>query len=788
LVITMRFNLLLFLLAASTGLTGALHAQTPPAPSTAQIGGVPVANLATSTLSTEADTYWVGEVFPLTHRVTGERRVLQSLAGAYDWNPTNLNADEWSTATSNTDTPPGGQAAQTFTQTTRAYGRTAGVIELPRGLQPVTLVTGTSTSGGPGMLTTDTFTIRTAPARVTLKPLPAPPPMGFAGAVGDFTLKASITATEVAVGEAVTWTMELAGAGNWPEVRGIPPRAVSKDFDVVTPAARPSLARGTLFDGSLTEDILLVPTKEGTYRLGPIKFTYFDPKVGKYQVLTSETFILKVGGGGAGLGPEPSITDVGATDPNETVLVPDAPPPVPLDPLSNPLSSIAPFSQNALGAAVAVPGALFVLFWLSLSSRRSRLTDPLRLQREAHEQMERLIGQIDAVVGESPDKLKSLLYSWQRAAAQFGGLTITEPTSAQVAAAIEKRRSGVVGSSWAQLWREANRVMYGEKTAIPADWTKRARAALSDAPVPSVPLFAIFLRRNLLPFLGCLVLLLALAPASARADAAADAYQKGEFAAAEAAWRTELAKNPTDAHLRYNVALALAQQDRWTESTAQALSAFVNDPSNPAIRWQFNLARRLGCRAHLLCPAPRGLRRLRPLVRLLRALPRPALAVRAACLGRRRRWPDKLPEYSELRSARGHGDRRRLPPHPPLLDPQRRGHHPEDLAPAGRLARQRDAHLPRLEPGVVHEWPDGLGADRRADVSLQIGRMRRMGLIGPIRPIGPIGPIPPPSAHVRLTGSTSSTCTMSSGQANSPRSLFRSAMTRVTPFVKYQSW
>lgn len=586
----MRFKLFLSILAVSAGLTGTLRAQTAPTPSTAQIGGVPVANLATSTLSTEADTYWVGEVFPLTHRVSGERRAFQSLAGAYDWNPTNLNADEWSTAVSSTETPAGGTQIQIYTQTTRAYGRTAGVIELPRGIQPVTLVTGTSTSGGPGMMTTDTFTIRTAPAQVTLKPLPAPPPMGFAGAVGDFTLKASITATEVAVGEAVTWTMELAGAGNWPEVRGIPPRAVSKDFDVVTPAARPSLARGTLFEGSLTEDILLVPTKEGTYRLGPIKFTYFDPKVGKYQVLTSETFILKVGSGGAGLAPEPAITDVSVTDPNATVSVPDAPPPVPLDPLTNPLSSIAPFSENALVAAVAIPGGLFVFFWLSLSSRRSRQTDPLRLQRESHEAMQRLITEIDGVVGESPDKLKNLLYAWQRAAAQFGGLTIVEPTSAQVAAAIEKRRAGVVGSSWAQLWREANRVMYGERTTIPADWTKRARAALSDAPVPSVPLLAIFLRRNLLPFFTCLALLLALAPVAARADAASDAYQKGEFAAAEAAWRKASAENPTDAHLRYNLALALAQQDRWTESTAQALAAFVNEPSNAAIRWQFNLS------------------------------------------------------------------------------------------------------------------------------------------------------------------------------------------------------
>jgi hypothetical protein len=583
LVITMRFKLFLSILAVSAGLTGTLHAQTAPTPSTAQIGGVPVANLATSTLSTEADTYWVGEVFPLTHRVSGERRAFQSLAGAYDWNPTNLNADDWSTPVSSTETPANGNPIQNYTQTTRAYGRTAGVIELPRGIQPVTLVTGTSTSGGPGVVTTDTFTIRTAPATVTLKPLPAPPPMGFAGAVGDFTLTASITATEVAVGEAVTWTMELAGAGNWPEIRGIPPRAVSKDFDVVTPAARPNLTRGTLFEGSLTEDILLVPTKEGTYRLGPIKFTYFDPKVGKYQVLTSETFILKVGSGGAGLAPEPSITDVTTTDPSATVSVPDAPPPIPLDPLTNPLSSIAPFTENALITAVAIPGGLFIAFWLALSRLRSRQTDPLRLQREAHDEMERLAAEIDGAAAKSPDKLKTLLYNWQRAAAQFGGLTIVEPTSTQVAAAIEKRRSGAVGASWAQLWREANRVMYGEKSALPSDWTKRARAALSDAPVPSVPILAVFLRRNLLPFFACIALLLALAPVAVRADAAADAYQKGEFAAAEAAWRKASAENPTDAHIRYNLALALAQQDRWTES-ARAGPSRRSSTSLPTLR------------------------------------------------------------------------------------------------------------------------------------------------------------------------------------------------------------
>lgn len=586
----MRFSSLSFSLITTAGFAGSLFAQTPRPPGQGEIDGQPVGSLVTSTLTTEGESFWVGEVFTLTHEIKGERRYLQSLAGAYDWNPANLSSEDWPLATGSSLTPPGGPTQQLFTQRTRVYARSAGTLDLPRGIQPVTLVTGTSASGGPGVQLTDAFSIRTAPAQVLIKALPAPPPMGFAGAVGDFTLKASVTATEVAVGEAVTWTMELAGVGNWPEIRGLPPRAVSKDFDVVTPAARRNQAPGALFDGSLVEDILLVPGKAGTYRLGPLKFTYFDPKVGKYQVLTSETFVLKVGDGGNGVVQEFAITDVAPSDSNDPVTVPDAPPPIPLDPLATPLTSVAPFSPTGLAAAVAVPGACFLAFWLALATQRSRQTDALRSRREAHATMERLLSEIDATVGQSPDKLKDLLYAWQRAAAQFGGLSIVEPTSTQVALAIEKSRHGVTGSSWAQLWREANRVMYGERSAIPADWTKRARAALSDAPVPPVPLIAIFFKRNFLPFLAvAFALLVALAPSSARADAPADDYQAGKFAAAEAAWRKAIAADPSDAHLRYNLSLALAQQDRWTEAMAQALSAFVLDPANPAIRWQFNL-------------------------------------------------------------------------------------------------------------------------------------------------------------------------------------------------------
>lgn len=581
-----RLKLLFLLSAVQAGLAGLLVAQSAPAAGEPAIGGVPVSSLARSTLSTERDTYWVGELFTVTHRVSGQRRSLQGLAGAYQWNPSAFNADEWSGAVASTESSPNGDVA-VYTQTTRGYARAAGTIELPRGTQPVTLVTGLSSSGVPGQVTTDTFPIRSAAAQFTVRPLPAPPPAAFEGAVGDFTLKATITATEVAVGEAVTWTLELAGTGNWPEIRGLPPRAVSRDFDVVTPAARPSFARGTLFEGSLTEDILLLPTKEGTYRLGPVKFTYFDPKIGRYQVLTSETFILKVGGGGSGLAPETDETAESAAA-LQGVPVPEAPPPVPLDPLDGPLDGIAPFSRPALETVVVAPLAGLLVFWLGLAVRRSHLTDPLRPQRLARNEMKAIFAQLEHAAGKDAAAVRRLLFSWQRAAGRLGELHLSEPTSAQVATAIEKKRRGATGAAWIQLWREANRVLYGENKPLPADWTARARAALAAAPVPAVPVFATFFKRNLLPFLGCLALLLA--PGAVRADEGAEAYQRGDFAAAEAAWKKASAADPADAHLRYNLALVYAQQDRWTESVAQALSAFVLEPRNPAIRWQFNLS------------------------------------------------------------------------------------------------------------------------------------------------------------------------------------------------------
>jgi hypothetical protein len=94
--------------------------------------------------------------------------------------------------------------------------------------------------------------------------------------------------------------------------------------------------------------------------------------------------------------------------------------------------------------------------------------------------------------------------------------------------------------------------------------------------------------RNLLPFLA-LAFALTLTPELNAADPAA-AYRQGDFATAEKAWREAVAKAPADWIARHNLALALAQQDRWPEAAAHATAAFVQNPGSTANRWNLALA------------------------------------------------------------------------------------------------------------------------------------------------------------------------------------------------------
>jgi len=427
---------------------------------------------------------------------------------------------------------------------------------------------------------------------LTIKPLP-PAPANFSGAVGQFKFAAKVVPATVAVGEPVTWTLTLTGTGNWPDIAGLPAREVSEDFQVVPSKPKRELKNGSLFDATLSEDAVLVPGKPGSYTLPPVRFTYFDPKTGSYQTLTTGSFNLTVTPAPENKSSPPaeSFAAAAATPGLKLPGPPAAPAAIPRDPLAGAANAPVPWSRRTLTAAVTAPFALLLVFWLGLALRRARATDPRRAQREAYARLAGTLAQLRSAIETSART--RLLLAWQHDAAVLAQLRHAAPAA-----------DALNDQAWQQLWRESEHALYAADHALPGDWVARAATALAARPAPGFSPASLLLPRNLLPFAVAAALLFLglnfprlaadetsnLSPPASHPGAgdASAAYRSGDFAAAEAGWRDALALTPTDWIARHNLGLALAQENRWPEAAAQWSAAFVQHPTDDTLRW--NLA------------------------------------------------------------------------------------------------------------------------------------------------------------------------------------------------------
>ncbi len=537
-------------------------------------------NAATSRLMPANATMWAGEVFPLTYTLDVIRRNFSQLSPTIDWTPTPLITEEWSKPEA-TEMVVNGEPRFAIAYKSRGLAKTPGVLNLASATQLVNLQTG---SIGFGIFQTprvEQVSVESNRPHLTIKPLP-PAPLGFSGAVGDFKLVSKIVPETAAVGEPVTWTLELSGTGNWPDIVGLPSREVSNDFQVVQPKAKRTPAEGKLFDVTLAEDVVLVPTKAGAYTLGPINFSYFDPKSGAYKTITAPRTTLNITAPNAPklFNPTPSPTLETTAPAPETSAKPSAPPPIPAAPAGIPRDPIpgadavrSPLDAHELLAAIAAPFAALLLGWVWLAVRRAQRTDPARARREARTRLAATLAQLRSAP--SPH----LLLAWQHDATALWQIAHAAPPAIAFSDA-----------AWSTLWLEADRSLYGARTDLPADWVARAEAALAAKRVPGFNPLRLFLPRNLLPFAALLFIALVPVALLRAAPDPGTAYRSGDFAAAEKSWRAAVAATPTDWIARHNLSLALAQQDRAGEAAAQAAAAFVQNPADPAARWHFALA------------------------------------------------------------------------------------------------------------------------------------------------------------------------------------------------------
>lgn len=538
------------------------------------VGGSPLESAVSSRVTFEGETVWAGEVFPINYTLSVTDRFRTQLASGPEWDSSPLVVEEWSQPEP-FRTIVSGEPRTNVRYTSRGSVSQPGRYTFDPVNQLVNVQVPATGFSLFQAYQAQQFTVTSNEPSVVVRPLPQPAPPAFTGAVGQFQLTSRIVPETATVSEPVTWTLELTGTGNWPEITGLPAREASRDFRVVQPQAKRTNAEGALFEASLTEDVVLVPTRPGTYTLGPVTWSYFDPATGSYQTVSTESVSVTISAAQpAQLGNTPPVAPAVSDVPAEPPAAPAAPAPIPRDPLPGSAAAPVPWSNAALvGGAMAAVGWL-PLFWLALAWRRARATDPLRARREAKERLLRTLSDLgterDAV------RIRTLLLQWQHEAAALWGLHRAAPTASSLASKPE----------WMQLWAEADRVIYGNDTALPAGWTGRAEAAVRGLQIASFAPHTLFLPRNLFPFLAALVFIAA-SPISGGQPL--EAYARSEFTEAEQAWREQVAVQPTDWIAHHNLALALAQQDRWGEAAAHAAAAFLQQPSNHSVQWHLAL-------------------------------------------------------------------------------------------------------------------------------------------------------------------------------------------------------
>lgn len=130
--------------------------------------------------------------------------------------------------------------------------------------------------------------------KIRVKPLPEPRPQGFAGAVGNFTLKASTDKTEAKANEPVNFTLRISGTGNL-KLIDQPKVDYPIGFEVYDSRIRENINNTESgASGSKTFETLIIPRHQGSFRIPSVSFIYFDPSTGIYKTLRSEEINLQI--------------------------------------------------------------------------------------------------------------------------------------------------------------------------------------------------------------------------------------------------------------------------------------------------------------------------------------------------------------------------------------------------------------------------------------------------------------------------------------------------------------
>lgn len=151
-----------------------------------------------------------------------------------------------------------------------------------------------------GTTQTANVNLRSEPIKITVLPLPTTNvPESFHGAVGKFSLNASLTKRTAKTNEPISLKATISGTGNV-KILEAPKLNLPSDFEQYDPKVNENISRsGATISGTKSFEWLLVPRYPGDKKIPPLEFTYFDLNQRRFVTLRTNEFNVLVEKGSA---------------------------------------------------------------------------------------------------------------------------------------------------------------------------------------------------------------------------------------------------------------------------------------------------------------------------------------------------------------------------------------------------------------------------------------------------------------------------------------------------------
>ena len=141
----------------------------------------------------------------------------------------------------------------------------------------------------------ENVTLDTKPVAITVKPLPEEnKPAGYNGAVGSFSIEASLSNKSLAADDEATLHVVVKGKGNLPVIAA-PTIDWPSGIEAFDPTAKEDVNKTVApMSGSKSFDYIFTPRTPGHYTIPSISFPYFDPASQSYKTAGTEAMDIQV--------------------------------------------------------------------------------------------------------------------------------------------------------------------------------------------------------------------------------------------------------------------------------------------------------------------------------------------------------------------------------------------------------------------------------------------------------------------------------------------------------------